>query len=85
MEILNRRNVQRKKSSDIQLERLEFAANGVATWTPWCSAASMFADEDVHAFLAQATDAFRACVAVSEIRQLTASGTVDLNRIRESR
>lgn len=59
---------EKRISSDVQLKRLELAANSVASWTPWCSTASVFADKDVNAFLTQAADAFGARVAVSEVR-----------------
>jgi hypothetical protein len=42
----------RDQSSDVQLEGLELAANSVASRTPWCSAASVFADENINTFLA---------------------------------
>lgn len=74
-----------ERSSNVQLEGLEFAANGVASWTPWCSAASVFADEDVNAFLAQAADAFGTCIAVPQIRELSTGSTIDLNRIGKGR
>jgi hypothetical protein len=47
-----------RSSSDVQLKRLELAANGIATGTPWCSSASMFADENIHTLLTEAADAF---------------------------
>ena len=46
------KSVYEVKSSDVQLERLELASNSIASWTPWCSAASVFTDQDVNAFLA---------------------------------
>jgi hypothetical protein len=42
-------------SSNVKLERLELAANGVAAWTSRSPASGMFADKNVDAFLTQTT------------------------------
>jgi hypothetical protein len=60
----NDKNWTKEYSSDVQLEWLEFAANTVAPWTPWCPTSSVLADKDIDAFLTQSTNAFRACIAI---------------------
>jgi hypothetical protein len=67
MEAHEKGHVRREESSNVQLEGLELAANGVASWTAWRSSTGVFADKDVDALLTQAADAFGAGVAVSEV------------------
>jgi hypothetical protein len=53
-------------SSNVQLERLELATNGVAAWTSWSPTPCVFTDKDVYTLLTQAADAFRACITVPQ-------------------
>ena len=46
-----------ESSSNVQLKRFELAADGIATWTSWCTATSVFADENVYTILTEAADA----------------------------
>ena len=51
-------------SSDIQLKRFELATNGTASRTSGCSASGLLANEDIYAFLTQATYTFGAGVTI---------------------
>lgn len=62
----NRKKIGKAPSSNVQLEGLELGSNGVASWACGCTTATVFADQHVDALLAQATNAFRACIAVAQ-------------------
>jgi hypothetical protein len=52
-------------SSNVQLERLELAACGVAPRTCRRPAPCVFTDKHIHAFLTKTADALCTCIAVS--------------------
>ena len=74
-----------RRSSYVQLEGLELAANGIATRASGCSASSMFANKDVDTLLAQAANAFGTRIAVSKDGQLPTCSTIYLDGKGEGR